>query len=80
MPAQPAQRRTDHELRDFALKLLDETDAIALRHLAGGLTVDAKPDATLVTQVDTEIEELLRSRITAAFPEHGFVGEELGTI
>ena len=80
MPALPAQRRTDHELRDFALELLDETDAVALRHLAGGLTVDVKPDATLVTQVDTEIEELLRARITAAFPDHGIVGEELGTI
>lgn len=67
-------------LRDFALELLDETDAIALRHLAGGLRVDAKPDATLVTQVDTEIEERLRSRIRAAFPDHGVVGEELGTI
>ena len=67
-------------LRDFALELLDGTDAIALRHLAGGLRVDAKPDATLVTQVDTEIEERLRSRIMAAFPDHGVVGEELGTI
>jgi histidinol-phosphatase len=67
-------------LRDFALELLDETDAIALRHLAGGLTVDAKPDATLVTQVDTEIEERVRSRIEAAFPDHGIVGEELGTV
>lgn len=68
------------DLVDFALELMDETDAIALRHLAGGLRVDAKPDETLVTQVDTEIEELLRSRITAAFPDHGIVGEELGTV
>jgi histidinol-phosphatase len=67
------------QLRDFALELLDETDAIALRHLAGGLTVDAKADATLVTQADTEIEDRLRSRIQAAFPDHGILGEELGT-
>jgi histidinol-phosphatase len=68
------------DLRDFALELLDETDAIALRHLARGLTVDTKADATLVTQVDTEIEELLRMRIAAAFPDHGFLGEELGSV
>lgn len=80
MPAQPAQRSTDRELRDFALELLEESDAIALRHLASGLKVEAKADATLVTQVDTEIEELLRSRIASAFPEHGVVGEELGAV
>jgi histidinol-phosphatase len=73
-------RRVPAQLRDFALELLDETDAIALRHLAGELTVDAKSDATLVTQVDTEIEERIRSRIEAAFPDHGIVGEELGTV
>ena len=70
----------DRELRDFALDVLDETDAITLRHLAGGLRVAAKADATLVTQVDTEVEERLRSRIEAAFPDHGIVGEELGTV
>jgi histidinol-phosphatase len=80
VPAKPAQRRTDRELRDFALQLLDETDAIALQHLATGLTVDAKADATLVTQVDTEIEERLRARIEAAYPDHGVIGEELGAV
>ncbi|HYN63104.1 MAG TPA: inositol monophosphatase family protein [Candidatus Limnocylindrales bacterium] len=79
MPGQPAQRATTRDLRQFALDLLDETDAIALRHLAQGLTVSSKPDATLVTQADTEIEALLRQRIEDAFPSHGIVGEELGT-
>jgi histidinol-phosphatase len=63
-------------LRDFALGLFDETDAVALRHVAAGLTVSAKHDASLVTQADTEIEALLRDRISAAFPGHGLVGEE----
>lgn len=69
----------DDELSSFALEVLDETDAIALRHLAGELTVRAKADATLVTQVDTEIEELLRTRIAERYPSHGVLGEELGT-
>jgi histidinol-phosphatase len=69
----------DDELCAFALDVLDETDAVALRHLSGGLTVRAKADATLVTQADTEIEELLRERIAARYPSHGVLGEELGT-
>ncbi|MGH2417020.1 MAG: inositol monophosphatase family protein [Candidatus Limnocylindria bacterium] len=63
----------------FAHEILDETDAIALRRVAGGLTVNAKPDRTLVTQADTEIETHLRDRIAAAFPTHSVAGEEFGT-
>ncbi len=63
----------------FAHELLDETDAIALRHVAGGLTVSTKPDRTLVTQADTEIETHLRERIADAFPTHTVAGEEFGT-
>jgi histidinol-phosphatase len=68
--------RDPAELRDFAVSLLDETDAIALRHLVGGLTITEKRDTTLVTQADTEIESVLRGRIREAFPNHGIVGEE----
>lgn len=76
VPARHTDDRDPVALRDFALHLLDETDAIALRHLRGGLRVTAKADASLVTQVDTEIETHLRGRIAAAFPGHGMVGEE----
>jgi histidinol-phosphatase len=67
------------ELRRFALGLLDETDAIVLRHLRGGLDVRTKADSTLVTQVDTEVETLIRERIRAAYPTHGVLGEEFGS-
>ena len=63
----------------FAHEVLDETDAIALRHVAGGLTVTAKPDRTLVTQADTEIETHLRDRIGSEYPTHTVAGEEFGT-
>jgi histidinol-phosphatase len=66
-------------LLPFAHELLDETDAIALRHVAGGLTVSAKADRTLVTQADTEIETHLRDRITGAHPTHAVAGEEFGS-
>jgi histidinol-phosphatase len=64
----------------FAHEVLDETDAIALRHVAGGLDVSAKPDRTLVTQADTEIETHLRDRIADAYPTHTIAGEEYGTV
>ncbi len=74
--AQHTPDRDPEALRRFALDLLDETDAIALRHLRDGLQVAAKPDSSLVTQADTEIETILRTRIGDAFPGHGLVGEE----
>lgn len=79
VPAQRTQTASDLDpaaLRRFAVSLLDETDAVALRHLSGGLQVSAKPDATLVTQADLEVETILRERIATAFPHHGVVGEE----
>jgi histidinol-phosphatase len=69
---------TNEDLCRFARDVLDETDAIVLRHVAAGLSVRTKADATLVTQADTEVEELLRERINGQFPSHGVLGEELG--
>jgi histidinol-phosphatase len=62
----------------FAHDILDETDAIALRYFGGELTVDAKPDRSLVTQADTGIETHLRDRIADAYPRHTVAGEEFG--
>jgi histidinol-phosphatase len=74
--AQPTSDRDPAALRRFAVALLDETDPLVMRHVKTGLRVSAKPDASLVTQADTEVETLLRQRIGAAFPSHGLVGEE----
>ena len=63
----------------FAHDVLDETDAIAMRHVSSGLTISAKPDRTLVTQADTEIETHLRDRIVDAHPSHTVAGEEFGS-
>lgn len=37
-----------------------------------------KADRSFVTQADLEIEQLLRDRIGARYPEHGIMGEEQG--
>ena len=62
----------------YAHQWLDETDATALRHYSGALTITAKPDRSLVTQADTEVETQLRDRIADAFPRHTVAGEEFG--
>lgn len=37
-----------------------------------------KADRSFVTQADLEVEQLLRDRITARFPDHAIIGEEQG--
>jgi histidinol-phosphatase len=63
---------------DLALAACDAADAIALRYFRRDVRIDTKPDSTFVTQGDTEIEQMIRARIAAAFPTHGIVGEEYG--
>ena len=43
------------------------------------MNVQLKADETPVTRADTEAEQVIRETIKAAFPEHGFLGEEFGT-
>lgn len=65
----------------FLKDLADEADAIALRYFrAGDLHVDAKPDRSLVTQADVEVESAIRSATGSRFPDLGIVGEEHGQV
>jgi histidinol-phosphatase len=43
-----------------------------------GLAIEWKADASPVTVADRSAEQLLRERITAAFPDDAILGEELG--
>jgi histidinol-phosphatase len=53
--------------------------AIALRYYRdGGFQVTLKADHTPVTQADREAEEAIVAILSRAFPQHGFLGEELG--
>ncbi len=72
---------TEAELRGWlalALAICDEADTLALAGFRRDLQVTAKPDRSLVTQVDTAIERRIRERIGEAHPDHGLVGEEGG--
>ena len=67
-----------HAWVDLGRALCDEADAIALGHFRRDPDVSTKADRTLVTEADTAIERLLRTRLAAAHPDHGLVGEEYG--
>jgi histidinol-phosphatase len=53
---------------------------IALRYYRTGFDVTLKADATPVTQADRGAEQAIREVLGGAFPECGFLGEELGAV
>jgi histidinol-phosphatase len=64
---------------EIALVACDEADAISLASFRRAIRVEAKPDASFVTEADTAVERAIRERITSRFPDDGLVGEEYGT-
>jgi histidinol-phosphatase len=61
----------------LALELCDAADRIALDWYRRAVPT-RKADRTFVTEADRSIEQLIRARIRAVHPDHGFVGEEYG--
>jgi inositol-phosphate phosphatase / L-galactose 1-phosphate phosphatase / histidinol-phosphatase len=64
---------------DLAGRLADAARTIALRYFRSGVAADTKSDQSPVTIADREAELEMRRLIEAAFPDHGIIGEELGT-
>jgi inositol-phosphate phosphatase / L-galactose 1-phosphate phosphatase / histidinol-phosphatase len=64
----------------FATELADTAHAMLSK--AGGVrpTAEVKTDRSFVTSLDGEIEKVLRAMIMAKYPDHGILGEELGSI
>jgi histidinol-phosphatase len=62
----------------FAMELADRASEIALGVFRGDVEVAIKADLTPVTQADTQIEAMVRSRIADAFPQDRVLGEEEG--
>jgi len=63
---------------EVTLAACDEADAISLASFRRAIAIEAKPDASFVTEADTAVERAIRERISARFPDHGLVGEEYG--
>src|SRR4026207_984851 len=63
----------------FAQTLADQAATIAMDLLADeGLEIRHKADRTLVTAADMEIEQMVRDRVSSAFPNDRIRGEEEG--
>lgn len=64
----------------LALRLADAADTAAMRRFdASDLQIDAKPDATFVTEADLETERAIRDILQNERPGDGVLGEEFGT-
>ena len=66
------------EMLRVACEAADAARAVILHYYRSGLEVVRKADNSPVTEADIESEKTIRSVLGAAFPEHGFYGEELG--
>lgn len=70
-------------LLDFALDLARASATLVLPYYRKPLQIEDKNIGTSagfdpVTQADKAVEEMIRARVEARFPEHGMIGEEFG--
>jgi histidinol-phosphatase len=65
-------------LLDAAISAARAAEQVIRRYYRTGIAVSTKDDKSPVTQADIESERVIRSALAAAFPTHGFYGEELG--
>jgi histidinol-phosphatase len=63
---------------ETARRAVEAASAATLAHFRRGVRVEVKPDRTPVTQADRDSEAAILALVRAAFPEHGFLGEETG--
>jgi histidinol-phosphatase len=63
---------------ETARRAVEASSAAALAHFRRGVRVEWKPDRTPVTQADRDSEAAVLAVVKAAFPGHGFLGEETG--
>lgn len=71
----------DHltDLAGFAASLNQLSRPIAHQWFRQAPSIEVKEDASPVTIADQSIEAKLREAISAAYPDHGIIGEEHGT-
>lgn len=63
---------------ETAKKAAKAAEEVIRRYYETDLDVDVKSDNSPVTQADIQSESAIKDVLSAAFPEHGFFGEELG--
>ena len=68
------------EFEALAHRLADCAGEVQRRYFRTPVAVDTKADSSPVTIADREAEARMRELIEAAYPEHGILGEEHGTV
>ncbi len=63
----------------FANRLADASGEIIRLYFRSKFKVDQKVDGSPVTIADREVESSLRSLIHSTYPNHGIIGEEIGS-
>src|SRR5512134_45470 len=63
-----------------AERMADAVRPIVLSYFRGTVPTDAKADSTPVTAADRDAETRMRQMIEEAFPGHGILGEEHGSV
>ncbi len=66
------------EIVEFAVEAAQLAGTYTLGYFNAQPPIELKADYTPVTAADRGAEELLRQRISRAFPRHGILGEEFG--
>ncbi|QCR42894.1 inositol monophosphatase [Curtobacterium sp. SGAir0471] len=74
----PTEEEVGVRAQALAHRIAHEAIAFTREHPIGQVTTK-RGDGDPVTDVDRAVERLVRSRVRAAFPTHGFTGEEYGT-
>lgn len=69
----------DFDTLGFAHLLADAAGGIARHYFRTAVPVETKHDQSPVSLADREIEKALRARIAETFPDHGILGEEMGS-
>jgi histidinol-phosphatase len=59
------------------LAIMDQAEDVLLKAKKRGFATRVKADRSFVTDVDIEVESVIRERIEQAFPDHDVLGEEL---
>ncbi len=71
----------DDDIIKFIKLLARESGSIITQYFANpDLQVEFKSDQSPVTEADRKAEAVMRNLIANEFPEHGIIGEELGTV
>jgi len=63
---------------EFGLATIKKARALILNRSQRGFSVLTKDDNTVVTEVDRETEQFIRTKIEKKYPSHGIIGEEFG--